>query len=139
MENRQSLIARYLLILAFLAIGASIVKYIVLGGLPVITLAPATPLSSAISQGLTSLTTGNTLPVEGKDFVIKDVHYFDNQTFAVVSVGALKLSTDPATLVLQKLNGSYRVILGPGTTFSASSVQDLPSDVVQYLNSRGVT
>lgn len=45
---------------------------------------------------------------------------------------------DSAVAVLQKVNGTYTVILGPGTTFYLNGSVGLPKDVFNYLNSKGL-
>jgi ABC-type xylose transport system substrate-binding protein len=111
---------------------------LVLDGLSLTTLSPAPPLSGVVSQSLSNLGSHGSLPIEGKDYVLSSVRYFDNQTYAVAQVKPLNQVADPGSLVLQQINGTYRVILGPGTAFSSVDTQELPNDVVQYLKSQAL-
>lgn len=134
-EVKKQLIIAYSF-LGVLVVCAVITKYIVLGGLLPTTLKPAPPLSGVIGPSLANLAVGGSIPVEGKDYNIKTVRYFSSRTYAVVLVGSLKITTDPGVLVLQKLNGNYRVILGPGTSFQQNQIQGLPDNVTEYLQTK---
>lgn len=134
MKTNQTLVISLSLII--LVVISLILKNTILGGLPLRTLQAAPPLSGVVSQSLANFGTEDSLPVAGKDYKFQGVHYFDSQSYAVVSVAPIKNTTDSGILVLQRFNGFYQVILGPGTAFSASDVHNLPADVVQYLKGR---
>jgi hypothetical protein len=126
------------LCLMVLIIVSVIARQIILGGSPQIKLTPAAPLSGVVSESLANLGQNGSLPIEGKDYTLHDVRYFNNRAYAVVSVTPLSKATDASTLVLKAASGTYQVVLGPGTAFSNSDVQGLPADVTQYLKTKVV-
>jgi len=113
-----------------------VIKNIVLPG-SVVKLKQAPPLAGAVSQSLNTTSNGS-LPQFGKDYSLQDVRYFDNRTWATASVVPLKIHTDTATAVMYMVNGSYQVVLGPGTAFPNSYLSGLPDDVRQYLINKGI-
>jgi hypothetical protein len=116
---------------------STIFKNVILGGTPQTKLSTAPPLAGTISQSIITPQSNGILPVIGKNFNITSTHYFDNQQWVVVSVSTIP-DNNGAVLVLQKLNGSYQVVLGPGTLFSSSDVQSMPASVIDYLTNRGL-
>lgn len=126
-----------ILFLLILLVASLFAKHVILGGMYLTSLKAAPPLAGSIAPSLASAGSKNTLPQAGKDFKILKVNYFDNQQWAVVLVAHIP-DMNSATLLLQKLNGVYAVVLGPGTTFPASTAQSMPSDVAAYLMSKGL-
>jgi hypothetical protein len=108
-------------------------KALILGGSQTISLRAAPALSGVISQSLA--TNSSTLPSLNTDYKIKSVIYFDNKSWAIASVS---VGSNSSLLVLEKTNGVYVVVLGPGTAFSTDEIQDLPPDVAQYITNQGV-
>jgi hypothetical protein len=134
--NKKILILFLLTLLIFII--SEISKGVILGGASAINLQPASPLSNAVSQNISSLNSSKTLPLNGEEYSLSNVHYFENKNWVVATVTLKDPSPDQATVVLQKLNNTYYDVLGPGTAFSVTNLQGLPSDVSQYLSTSGV-
>jgi hypothetical protein len=115
-----------------------VIKALLIGGSPIISLEPGPPLSSAVSQGLGTSGANTDLPVAGKDYSLKDVHYFDNKLWVVATVDPIRNDADTAIMVMQKIEGVYQVVMGPATAFSRSYIYTLPGDVSLYLNDKGL-
>jgi hypothetical protein len=113
-------------------------KSVLLQGLPVTSLGSAPPIAGAVSQSLGLSASRAALPVFGKDYTLQDVHYFYNNEWAVATVAPTKPDADTVIVIVQKINGVYQTVLGPGTIFSSSYLYTLPPDVGQYLNKQGV-
>ena len=126
-------IAIVILLIAILS-----VKSVLLGGATRIELSSAAPLTGQISQALITSGAGNTLQVAGKDYTLANTTYFDNQTWAVTHIDSTSGNTANSGLaVLQVRSGIFQVVLGPGSAFAESYVQNLPADVAEYLNGQG--
>lgn len=91
----------------------------------------ATALAGQVAQ---ALQTDTSLPRPNGDFSISDAHYFSSDTWCVASV--LVKGTDPAFVVLKKVQGVFVAVLGPATSFDGSYVKNLPQDVADYLSSK---
>jgi hypothetical protein len=122
-----------------------LITFLVLFGVKSLVLGPALiklpsspPLTGVISQGLGISGDNTSLPVEGKDYTLKNTLYFDNRQWVVTTVIPAKNNGDVATVVLEKINGVYQIVVGPGTDFSPSYIPPLPQDVTLYLTSKGV-
>ena len=116
------------LVVVIIAIGA---RYFILDRASVVSI-KYDPLSSAVSKGL-EVSGSNYLPIEGKDFKVSKVSYFDNNTWVVVGVDPIGNSADPATLVLHLVSGTYSTALGPLNSFNGVDLSGIPSDVQSYL------
>ena len=108
------------------------------GNAPLVSLGKAQPLDGTISQSLDTTGGNTTMPVAGKDYSLDHIKYFDNNEWVVASIKPLSNSISAGTVVLQKKNEIYQVVLGPGTAFNNSYLFSLPSDVGSYLNNKGV-
>lgn len=73
--------------------------------------------------------------VDGVDYKIEKVNYFDGNQWAVVSITPLNNASDSSLLVLKDVGRIYQVAWGPGNYLSASDTKRLPSDVADYINS----
>lgn len=103
---------------------------------------PSSPVSQAISQAVNSSSYAEKTFVEGKDYTLSNPRYFDNQTW-FASALELRLESgqnDRALIVLkQASDGSYKTVLGPGTSFTADQMIGFPQDVVTYINTGGTS
>ena len=112
-------------------------RYFILDRARLVTLS-ADPLYSALAGSLQSGPYGSYLPVEGKDYTVGSVKYFDNGQWAVVSVVPVGTSSDPSSVVLQKQGKTYRTVIGPSNSFLGTNMAGLPADLVKYLNGSGL-
>jgi hypothetical protein len=119
-----------------LPIAALVYRDVILGGITQTTYNPVPPLAGSISLSLINSGSSN-IPQAGKDFKITNTKYFDNKKWVVVSITQLP-KMNPATVLLEDINGLYIVVLGPGTLFSPSIAQSLPSDVTKYFINQGL-
>jgi hypothetical protein len=132
--NRNNL---YLaLVLVTCIVGTVILRTILLGGVPLVNLQPAAPLSGVLAQSIP--TKGGGLAKVDKDYYIKSSRYFDNNTWAVASIVFAGQGDNTASVVLHKKAGFYTVVLGPGTSFARADTKSFPDDVITYLESLGV-
>ena len=113
-----------------------VARLLITGGVNPITLQSADPVAGRISQALTS-TSQVSLPVAGKDYRIQNTNYFDTKTWAVVVIKGINNTITDGLFVLTKVNGTYNVVLGPGTSFPRSATLAMPTDVQQYLYNGG--
>jgi hypothetical protein len=132
----KQILATVLFLVVLIAISV-VSKNIILNGVPQTKLQVAPPLAGTLSQSLITYKSKDVLPVIGKDFTIQSTQYFNNQQWAVVLVSSVP-DNNNAILVLEKLNGNYQVVLGPGTSFSTTDIQTMPSNVISYLTSKGL-
>jgi hypothetical protein len=123
-------------ILVILLIAAFTIKPLVLGGGQKVVLQDAPALSGQISQAF-AITTKGTLPVVNKDYKIQTPVYFDNNEWAVVPLTWLTSGGNDTLLVLQKRDGIYTTVLGPGSAFPDTVTESLPNDVSLYLKRIG--
>jgi hypothetical protein len=127
----------FVVVLAILVIATLIVRH--LGG-QYVKLSSAPPLSGVVAQSL-DLAGGTTIvPVAGKAFSLQNVSYFDNNDWVIATVSPSNGNTTitQALVVLQKKDGTFQVVLGPGTDFDSSYLTSLPADVGQSLEQQGV-
>lgn len=66
-------------------------------------------------------------------FTIQKVVYFYDNTWAFVSVAASDGNNGILVASYSSKTDAWSVVLGPGTGFTASDVQGLPSNVVDYM------
>ena len=122
--------------------GIIIVTYVarslILGGATVATLQPGPALSGTVAQSLSTSGNNASMPRAGKDFNLKIVRYFDSNSWVVVSAASPNKTNETNTVILQRIDGMYQAVLGPGTAFPNGYLQSLPSDVAQYLSAEGV-
>jgi len=131
---RKLLVTILIIIIAVPAI--LFAKYIILDKTSVAIL-KFDPISGAVSKGLQVSTGTNYLPIAGKDFKINKVVYFDNNTWAVVTIIPVGGSADPATLILEQNSGNYKAVVGPDNSFNGVDLTLVPSDVKNYVLSPG--
>jgi hypothetical protein len=75
------------------------------------------------------------IPEYGKDFSFGEIRSF--ASWKVVRLTSSGKNYD-GMAVLQKSSGVFRVVLGPGTSFSKADTYSMPTDLVQYLNNEGM-
>jgi hypothetical protein len=127
-----------LLLFAGLIVTTVVVRAITLEGAQVVRLQSAPPLTGVVSQALVSSRSDHKLPIGGKDYNLRDVKYFSGGSWVVATIVPTNDTADSSLIALHKVDGDYEAALGPGTSFSNSVLQDLPNDVGQYLNQKGV-
>lgn len=115
-------------------------RFIILGGKPVVSLSSTPALAGSLSSelGSTALGQEGSLPQINKDYTLKNVRYFYNQKWVVAKILPVHKNADPALVVLEKINGVYRLVLGPAGDFARSYTYVLPKEVGDYLNQQGV-
>ena len=135
MSNKAAIVN--LGVLAALCLVGFLTWHSILGGASPVTLQPADPLVGQITQVM-GISRQNTLLVPGQDFTLS-TKYFDNNTWAVVTVTPLHQAFDVSTVVLDDKQGAYQLALGPGSAFAASQLTSLPKDVATYLTAQAPT
>lgn len=68
---------------------------------------------------------------------IKDTKKF-SADYVTYTVTPKDGNGDTGLIIAQKHNGTYEIVLGPGTSFSETDLLGLPTDLVNYLKSIGV-
>lgn|GEM_PF-977321 len=134
--NTDKKFIRWTVLLLILAVILFVAAGLVTGNAKVVNLAIAPPLAGEISQSIGG-SSGVTLPVEGKDYTITQTAYFETNTWAVATITNSD-GSNTSYIVLQKVNGVFQVILGPGTAFAQSDNNQLPASVQQYLQANHV-
>jgi hypothetical protein len=107
------------------------VKSAVLGG-PYVGLGYE-PFYAPVSRVLESSYYPSYVPVEGKDYTITNVHYFNKQTWVLLSLQPVSTMFNPGIVVLHRASGSYVVVLGPDSSFHGVNLESLPPVVVNYI------
>ena len=134
--NRNNRLA--LVILAIL-ITVAVIMRSSLGSTPVIKLGAGPALAGSVSQSLYNGGHQGYVPIEGIDYTLQNTKYFDNGTWVITTVSPIKqTSFDTSLVVLNQGDGFYQAVLGPGSAFPSSALRSLPSDVGQYLKTKGV-
>ncbi len=113
-------------------------RQILTGGMRVVSLGQAPPFSGLAAQSLGVGKDQSKVPVAGKDFSLKNGRYFVGDKWVVADIAPLKNNFDPGTVIIQKQNGAYSVVLGPGSDFDSSYLISLPREVGDYLKAKGV-
>jgi hypothetical protein len=131
-------ISKTFIILFIILIIALIARNIVVERKPIVTLGNAPALSGVIAQNIDTTGGNSILPIAGKDFGLKNIHYFDNNNWAVANITQTNNKVSPGLVVLQKKDQLYQVVIGPGTAFDNSILVTLPKDVGQYMSQHGV-
>jgi hypothetical protein len=126
------------LLLALVVVATLIARFVLIGSAPSVRLSVAPPLTGAISQSLSSGGGLATLPQPGKDYDLQNTHYFDNNTWIVTTIQPITNKFNQSVVIMQQANGGYQVVLGPGSSFDNSYLLSLPTDVGQYLASKGI-
>lgn len=126
----------WLVIILILFIALLSVRPILFSGATSVHLPPAPILTGQISQALAS-GKSTSLPVYGRDYNLGSTTYFKDNDWVVTDILGIGENTSSGIAVLQNKNGIYQVVLGPGTAFANTSVQNLPIEVTQYLNQKG--
>lgn len=97
---------------------------------PVITL-QYNPISWSTDQSLQTIS-GTYIPILSIDYNYQ-AKYFNNNNWVVVNVTPINNFSDPATIVFQKSLNSYVAVVGPSNDFPPGSLNNLPSDVYNYI------
>lgn len=104
------------------------------GANPVV-LSAGPPLGGEVSQAI-GVQDNAKLLVAGKDYTLGTPQYFQNKNWVVTSVNRPNIGT--AYVILQRHDSVYTAVLGPGTAFAQNYIQALPTDVVHYLDTKGL-
>lgn len=131
---RLKSLIKYCLVIVLLIV-CLVIKHSVLADYK--KLPSASALSNSVASSLTS-SGSNSLPTPNKDFLITDTKYFNNNQWVVVTVKENNTHSDTAYEVLEKINGVYTVVLGPGTSFSQDVQEEMPTSVSDYLSLQGL-
>ena len=129
--------SKKLFVILGIVLAATIIAHaMLLGGAPYHQLAKAAPLDGVVSQAL--VTNGTSAPpVGGKDFTLQSVHTFGNDWLVASIVPTPTSKLTKSTVVLEKREGVFQVVLGPGTAFDNSVLVSLPADLGNYLTQQG--
>lgn len=131
--NQQT--ARLLLICVVLGVLSLVAPLIVYGGARPATLAAGATLGGEVSQAIGVQDNGKLL-VAGKDYSLGTPQYFQGKDWVVISLA--RPNVGGAYVILHRQDGLYTSVLGPGTAFAQNYTRALPSDLVQYLGSKGL-
>jgi hypothetical protein len=131
----MSKVRSWVIVLGSVLVASLLVRQALTGGLRVVSLDSAPAFSGLVAQ---SLGGQSEMPVPGRDFNLKDVKYFEDNSWIVADVAPINKKSDPGTVVIHKQNGALVVVLGPGSDFDSSFLVSLPADVGNYLKSKGV-
>ena len=123
--------------LAVVLLGGILGRQLLLGGSQVVHLSAAPPLAGLVAQNLSG-NTKRTVAVEGKDFKLRNLRYFSNNNWVVLEAEPIQDKFNLSFIVLEKVGGSYEVVLGPGSAFDTSYLLSVPADVASYLQAKGV-
>lgn len=134
--NRQLLKA--VAVLLGMVVITLVLKSIILQGLSLVELGSAPPLAGVVSQSLGRPGSKTELPVAGKDYTLRDTRYFNNGQWAAATIVPTQSNGDTVIVIMQKINGTYQVVLGPANEFSSSYLYTLPPELSQYLSQKGV-
>jgi hypothetical protein len=139
MNNEQASMRKPItlfIIFILLLIVAVFTRTAVAGG-PVIKLSPAPALYGQVSQTLLDGTGGNQV-LKAIPFDLKNVRYFNNNSWVAAEYVAIDNQSDNGAVLMQKVGSYYVDVLGPGTAFPSNIQQGLPGDVYSYLQSKGL-
>ncbi|MEO8785262.1 MAG: hypothetical protein ABI221_03070 [Candidatus Saccharimonadales bacterium] len=130
---KKPLIAVGVIVIATIA-----THYVLFGSARYIGLTKAQPLIGAASQALGVGSQSSSMPSGSKDYNLGDTKYFSNGDWAVASIIPTKNSKlTQAVVIMQKREGVFQVVLGPGTAFDSSVTLNLPTDLGNYITQRG--
>ena len=133
-SNRHSLAIIVVILLIIIVIGYISRSLIMRASF--VKLSPTQPLIGQVSQTLINASGSNKI-LDPSGYALEDIHYFYGRAWAVAKFISPKGDGDNSTVVMQKVDQFYQVVLGPGTAFPTSSEAGLPIDVSKYLNSKG--
>jgi hypothetical protein len=122
-----------------MALVAVIGRQLILGDTPAQETATSSdsPAAETINIALNDTRSPDHLLVEGKDYQLEDQRFFENESWMVAAIVPIPpTEANDATIVLKRANTTYEVILGPGTDFSQDDLQQLPSEVAQYITKK---
>jgi len=114
--------------LFIVVLGTVLSKHIT--GSSYVNLAP-NQIENLISNTIKKTQDSSYLPLYGIDFSIGHITHFSNG-WLVVPFKFIKTG-DTSLVVLHNVNAVDYLILGPGTSFSSSELNILPSSVANYL------
>lgn len=115
-----------------------IVRSAILGGGKSVTLADAPANSGIVAMNIVATGGNINIPQAGSDFNLTNINYFDNDNWIVAKITPTKSSSiTTGIVILQKQDGIYKVMVGPGTAFDNSLLVTLPTDVGKYLSDNG--
>ncbi len=139
MQQQPQYITRGLVLasaaLVIMLLASMIIKATVLQNVTTTKLDSAPALAGAVAQSLITNDT-NTVELYGSDFTLKNTKYFSDKDWAVSRVVGTDQQT--VTVVLKRVDGVYRVVVGPGSIFSGSITRNTPADVSSYLRKEGL-
>lgn len=124
------------IVLGVVVVATVIVHALLLGGAPYHRLAKTTALYGTISQSI-GTNDKKSLAIGDKDFTLEDTQHFGDDWLVTSIVPTPKSSLARAVVVMQKRNGTFQVVLGPGTAFDSSTLVSLPADLGNYLTQQG--
>ncbi len=133
MLNKYSKILLLTIVVLILSL---VINKSITGGYGEVKLSSAPFLSGFIAQNIQKSTDQKTPLKEGENFKLSNIKFFDNNTWLAVDV---KINNgDKAKAVFKVNNGSYDLVLGPGTGFERTSSSSMPNDLAKYLSSGGL-
>jgi hypothetical protein len=130
-------LTRLLLFVVFLLVVSLFAKTSILRGAHMVSLQSAPALAASVAPSLAQ-SDSKGVPVPEKDFEITGSAYFDNKDWVVVNIQSLP-DKNPAVVVMEKINGVYTVVLGPGASFSSTTTLSMPQDLANYMKKQGLT
>jgi hypothetical protein len=106
---------------------------LILGGARPISLKQDS-LTSAVENSFVVSEANSYLPIDGLDYSISGINYFDNG-WAVAALKPINNLSDPGRVVLRQIGGSYRALIGPSNFFDDNDYAKLPVDVANFIKS----
>lgn len=139
-NNTKLTSIRVLVVLGLLVLilaGGQLVIQAITGGASVATPQGAQPIVGQAAQPLIDKNSANSTQ-DTAAYSLQHIVYFDNNTWLVAKLTTQNSKANEGSVVMQKVGAFYQPVLGPGTNFQANSVNGMPADVAQYLNSKGL-
>lgn len=109
-----------------------VIKSLVLDNVGYVSL-PNNQISIDVSKNLISSSSPNFIPIEGYNFKISNIKYFYNQNWAIVYIQPINNWSDSSILILHKINGGYKTVLGPDSSFYGINFKGIPNQITTYL------
>jgi hypothetical protein len=132
-SNRVLVIGIAFLVIVFIA--AQVTAHVLMNGSTNVTIGSASPLLGQAAQTLVNKT--NTPTTAG--YTLRDIKYFDNRTWALATIAPpAKSNADPGMVIMEKVGQFYIPVVGPGTSIPSTLTQGLPTDLSQYLTTKGL-
>jgi hypothetical protein len=114
---------------------ALIIRVALLGGAAVADPKP-NDIDAGVSESVLSSLSGD---MSG-DFKLSNIHYFEDKSWVVAEIRPKDVSLAESDLVvLQRQDKAYQVVLGPGSIFPLSTLENIPVSVKDYLVTSGNT